>query len=81
MTSLRSDNRHIKNRAETKFSSHLREKRLYLWEICEKRGVDGLAAGPPMEMLIRSEIIQRKEEGCDVSRAEERLSELVEGTE
>jgi len=40
-----------------------------------------LAAGPPMEMLIRSEIIQRKEEGCDVSRAEERLSELVEGTE
>ena len=34
-----------------------------------------------MEMLIRSEITQRKEEGCDVSRAEERLSELVEGTE
>jgi ADP-ribosylglycohydrolase len=30
-------------------------------------------------MLIRSEIAQRKEEGCDVSHVEERLSELIEG--
>ncbi len=32
-----------------------------------------------MEILIRSEIAQRKEEGCDVRVVEELLSELVEG--
>ena len=38
-----------------------------------------MASGPPLEMLIRSEIAQRKEEGWDVRVVEERFSELVEG--
>lgn len=38
-----------------------------------------MTAGPPLEMLIRSEIAQRKEEGCDVRGVEERFSKLVEG--
>lgn len=38
-----------------------------------------MASGPPLEMLIRSEIAQRKEDGCDVRGVEERFSELVEG--
>jgi len=37
-----------------------------------------MAAGSSTEALIRSEIAQRKEEGCDTSRVEEALSKFVE---
>ena len=37
-----------------------------------------MAVGSSTEALIRSEIAQRKEEGCDTSRVEEALSKLVE---
>ena len=40
--------------------------------------MDGLAADPSLERLIKGEIIQRKEEGVDVSSVKKLLSKLIE---